>query len=191
MTDSIMQTIEKTAKRSRLATTSLILGIVSILTLGLLSLPCIICSHIARSKIKKGTVSGSRSATAGLVMGYLSLVILIAGAYWSSTRPNYVLHTLPSGKTIKLISIKKWREVGESDSLVLQYQTDINLKSKDELKKEVENIWQFLKVEVEKEGLTKARILAHSEAKGKFVKKRSGYGFVIVKQDGGRWKFLD
>jgi len=104
-------------------------------------------------------------------------------------RPTYTPYTLPSGKQIKLIGLQKFREVGGENSLALLYQTDIDLNSKEELKREAQHIWQFLRVDAEKDGVTKARILAHGPTTGRFRKKRSGFGFLIERQEDGTWKF--
>src|SRR5881397_1557992 len=57
---------------------SLVLAILSF-TCGWLftAIPAVICGHIARSKIRKsgGTVGGKGIATAGLILGYIALVI--------------------------------------------------------------------------------------------------------------------
>jgi hypothetical protein len=191
VTEPTEQAVECAHRKSRLAVVSLIFGILTLPTLGLLSIPCIICGHLAHRRIKKGFVSGKRLAIAGLIMGYVGIFLFVASVYWSSTRPAYTPYTLPSGKTIKIMAFQKWIEAGEDNSLVLRYQTDIDLNSKDELRKEVEHIWQFLRINVEKEGMTKARILAQTPATGRFVKKRSGFGFLIEKQVDGTWQFRD
>ncbi len=67
---------------SKLAVTSLVLAIITLLTAGLpLLLGAIVCGHIALRAIKKsqGTISGRGVAIAGLVTSY---VILIAAAIW-------------------------------------------------------------------------------------------------------------
>jgi hypothetical protein len=66
--------------KTGLATTSLVLGILSIICLGpLLGIPAIICGHIARGKIKRspGGYAGGGMALAGLILGYLSLVLAL------------------------------------------------------------------------------------------------------------------
>ena len=62
-------------RTSGLALASMILGILSFLTVGLTSLPAVICGHLSLSRIKKaaGAVSGHGFAVAGLVMGYVGL----------------------------------------------------------------------------------------------------------------------
>src|SRR5215467_1849495 len=67
------------------ATASLILGILSILCLGLLTgLPAIILGHISRGNIEqsRGRLTGAGMALAGLILGYVSIVstILIIAA---------------------------------------------------------------------------------------------------------------
>jgi Domain of unknown function (DUF4190) len=60
---------------------SLVLAILSF-TCGWLftAIPAVICGHIARSKIRKagGTLGGMGAATAGLVLGYIALVLNVA-----------------------------------------------------------------------------------------------------------------
>jgi|GEM_PF-366601 len=81
------------SKTSGLAIASLVLGLLSIFTVGLFSLPAVICGHIALSQIKKsaGAVLGKGMAIAGLIMGYLMFLIgvivmigMIAGVVFGS-----------------------------------------------------------------------------------------------------------
>jgi hypothetical protein len=178
-------------RRSRLAVSSFILGILAIALFGLTSVPCLICGHMARRRIRRAGLTGSGLAITGLTMGYLGILLFGITTYISSMRAVYRPYTLPSGKVVKLIGIKKWIEVGGENSLALLYQTDIDLESKEELREEVEHIWQHFRVNVEKEGMKKARILAHGPTKGRLVRKRAGYGFVIVKQPDGSWQFSE
>ena len=61
---------------------SLVLAVLSF-TCGwlLTAIPAVICGHIARSKIRKsgGALRGKRIATAGLILGYLALVLGVMG----------------------------------------------------------------------------------------------------------------
>jgi hypothetical protein len=65
-------------KTSVLAIWSLVLGILSIMCLGLPGIPAVICGHIALSKIKKsgGTETGGGLAIAGLITGYFGTFIV-------------------------------------------------------------------------------------------------------------------
>lgn len=63
------------SKTSALSVVSLIMGILGIFIFG--SLIAIICGHIARSQIRKsdGALSGDGMAIAGLVLGYIGIII--------------------------------------------------------------------------------------------------------------------
>jgi hypothetical protein len=63
-------------RTSGLAMASLIVGIVSILTCGILSIPAVILGHLGLSATKKPDVQGRGLAVAGLVLGYVQLVIV-------------------------------------------------------------------------------------------------------------------
>jgi hypothetical protein len=61
-----------------LATTSLVLGILSMVCFGVLTgIPAIICGHIARGRARSAPMQhgGAGMALAGLIMGYISLVM--------------------------------------------------------------------------------------------------------------------
>ncbi|MEE2937251.1 MAG: DUF4190 domain-containing protein, partial [Planctomycetota bacterium] len=71
-----------TSEQSGLAITSMVFGILAWVScgcnLGMLSLPAIICGHIALSKANKGEAGGKGFAVAGLATGYSSLLPAIA-----------------------------------------------------------------------------------------------------------------
>ena len=78
-TPTIPQTVPHTPA---VAIWSLILAVLSF-TCGWLftAIPAVICGHIARSKIRKsgGALDGKGIATAGLILGYIALVLCIIG----------------------------------------------------------------------------------------------------------------
>lgn len=70
------------ATNAGLAIAALVIGIASLVTCGMLgvgALAAIICGHIALSKITKsqGALKGRGMAMAGLMMGYVSIVLLV------------------------------------------------------------------------------------------------------------------
>jgi len=80
MTTNISIVPPPTQKTDALAIWSLVLGILSYVCLGpLAAIPAIICGHIARSKIKSSAESlgGSGMALAGLILGYVDMVIFV------------------------------------------------------------------------------------------------------------------
>lgn len=75
-------------KTAGIAITSLVLGIVGLLTIWLCGLgvlcaiPAVICGHIGYARVKQsaGALAGRGLAMAGLIMGYLSIGLLVAAA---------------------------------------------------------------------------------------------------------------
>lgn len=61
-----------------LAIWSLVLGILGMFSLGLTSIPAIICGHLSHGRIRKsaGSLTGQGLAIAGFVLGYISLVVM-------------------------------------------------------------------------------------------------------------------
>ena len=61
------------------AIASMILGIAGIFTCGLASIVAVILGHVSRGEIKRsgGRQQGSGMALAGLILGYIMLVLLV------------------------------------------------------------------------------------------------------------------
>ena len=76
---------EQQKKTAGIAITSLVLGIIGLLTIwlcglgALFAIPAVICGHIGSARIKKsgGTLAGSGLALAGLITGYISVALLV------------------------------------------------------------------------------------------------------------------
>ena len=71
------------ASTNTLAIVSLVLGILGLTFIPLLASVCaVVCGHIARGQIKRTGEGGSGFATAGLIIGYVSiaLFVVIVGA---------------------------------------------------------------------------------------------------------------
>ncbi|WP_308191867.1 DUF1707 and DUF4190 domain-containing protein [Kitasatospora humi] len=61
------------APNNSMAVASLVLGLLCVPTMGALGLPAVITGHVARGQISRTKESGDGMATAGLVLGYLSV----------------------------------------------------------------------------------------------------------------------
>lgn len=71
-------------RSNQMATASLILGLLCLPTMGLLAVPAVVTGHVAKAQLRAGDEGGDGMATAGLVLGWLSiggwaLLILLAG----------------------------------------------------------------------------------------------------------------
>jgi len=77
---------EQQKKTAGIAITSLVLGIIGLLTIWLcgigvlFAIPAVICGHIGYSRVKKsaGALAGDGLALSGLIIGYLSIALLAA-----------------------------------------------------------------------------------------------------------------
>ncbi|GAA1069114.1 hypothetical protein GCM10009665_76040 [Kitasatospora nipponensis] len=64
----------KPVSNNGMATASLVLGLATFPTFGLLAIPAVITGHVARNQIRQSGERGDGMAVAGLWMGYLSMV---------------------------------------------------------------------------------------------------------------------
>ena len=90
-----MNELARTAKTSAQAIWSLILGILSFLCFGLFTgIPAVICGHLARSNIRKsqGALTGSGMALAGLILGYIGIVVTTIGIVAAIAIPNFIAY---------------------------------------------------------------------------------------------------
>jgi len=60
-----------------MAVASLILGLTQPMTLGLTTIPAVVCGHIARRQIRRTGESGSGLAVAGLTFGWIGVALLL------------------------------------------------------------------------------------------------------------------
>ena len=83
------------ARTSALAVWSLVLGILSLLCIGLFAgIPAIICGHMGRSRIKQsnGALTGGGMALAGLILGYIGTVIVTISIIAAIAVPNFIAY---------------------------------------------------------------------------------------------------
>jgi hypothetical protein len=99
----------------------------------------------------------------------------------------------PSGKAIKILSItqyqypKKLDGTQPSNSLVLNYQSDVDVDDHSALLKEAQGIWPWLELSADADGFTSAILRAHAPAVSAFgVSRDHGFGFVFEKK-GQTW----
>ncbi len=66
---------QATPTTNSMAIASMVLGLAEFFTLGLTSVPAVICGHIARRQMKETSERGDGLATSGLVLGYMAIII--------------------------------------------------------------------------------------------------------------------
>jgi len=98
---------------------------------------------------------------------------------------------LPSGRTVRIMSIVPMHFSSGPPALMLQYQTDLKIANKTELRKEVDDVWTVFRLDAEKGNFSNAIISANEVPSGGFVKHSNSYNFVFEKRTDGTWKCLD
>jgi len=126
-----------------------------------------------------------------LILGCLAAMVLALPGC-GSTDTGYTVHKLPSGREVKVIGITKMFFTKGDPALMLKYRTDLRLEDHDQLRKEVEEVWQVFRVDVERAGLKAAVISVQEQPKRVLIVSTSkGYNFVVKKSEAGTWEFLD
>lgn len=99
---------------------------------------------------------------------------------------------LASGRELNVTSINKYTFPNGEVGLILSYQTEIPIQNLEELKKEVAEVWEVFRVDVEAANANAGIIRAtHIEDDGVFVKNGKGYGFVYKKNTEGKWYLIE
>ena len=128
-----------------------------------------------------------------LILGCLGLtaaLLMLSGC--GSMEPGYTVHKLPSGREVKVLGITKIFVKKGDSALMLQYRTDLRLDDHEQLRKEVEELWQAFPVDVERAGLKAAVISVQETPKRMLIVTMSkGYNFVVTKSEAGAGEFLD
>jgi hypothetical protein len=118
----------------------------------------------------------------------LTFALALAGC--SGQAQQLQLKTLPSGKQIRMIGMGPIHFTKEPPGLMFQYQTDLKIADVKKLRREVDEIWDALRVDAEKGRYTTAIISANEVPSGTFVKKNATYNFVFQKRADG-WHCLE
>jgi hypothetical protein len=113
-----------------------------------------------------------------LILGGLTAIVLtLTGC--GSVDNNYTVQRLPSGREVKT-------------ALMLKYRTDLRLDDHEQVRKEVEEIWQVFRVDVERAGMKAAIISVQKPGTQILIVSTSkSHNFVIQKSEAGTWEFLD
>lgn len=120
-------------KNSALAIASLVLGILGVICCSVITgVPAVICGHIARAKIKRdASLGGGSLALAGVILGYLSILIMVVGLVISWSTIKVGLEYGPVGLRVAQI------QPIESAIAKIGYPADTGVKSVAALKEEL------------------------------------------------------
>ncbi|HEY9788629.1 MAG TPA: tetratricopeptide repeat protein [Candidatus Obscuribacterales bacterium] len=105
----------------------------------------------------------------------------------STHQPRYTVKTLPSGRKIKLYFVGPLIFADGDQALLLSYQTECELGDKEALKKEVDEIWSYFKLDAGLAGFKHAVITAHEEPHGVGVQTAKVKNY-LFERDNNRWK---
>ncbi len=103
---------------------------------------------------------------------------------------NVTLHTLSSGKQVRVLAEGKVTFKEGPPALMLKYETDISFDDTASLRKEAEEIWRDFKDEAEKYGYTTAILSANQPSRGGTASFGKMYNFVFVKNEAGEWHLV-
>jgi hypothetical protein len=95
---------------------------------------------------------------------------------------------LHSGKQVLVLGIGRISFTNDSPALMLKYQTELSIDDKESLRREVEEIWEQFKADVEKQGLTQAIIRANEPASGSLIKRNRTFNYIFKKTASGKWE---
>ena len=119
-----------------------------------------------------------------------AMVLVLTGC--GSSDSGYTVHRLPSGREVKVLGVSKMFFSKGDPALMLKYRTDLRLEDQEQLRKEVEEVWQAFRVDVEQAGLKAAIISVHEPpTRVLIVSTNKSFNFVIQKSAAGNWEFLD
>ncbi len=94
---------------------------------------------------------------------------------------------LPSGKPVKVLSVGKIAFSNDVPALILSYQTDLNATDLPAMEKEIDEIWNTFRVDVERAKLTSAIIRANNMQKGFIISTGESHAVVYRKGQDGKW----
>jgi hypothetical protein len=136
--------------------------------------------------------AGVKWAVVGLALNVFALGISgVACLMLFFPAPQAPLYTLPSGKQIRILSVIPAHFPQGPPTLIMNCETDIPIEEMAALRKEVDEIWEIFRTDVESAHMTMAAIrMTHNEGTG-WITTGKGYGFVYEKRADGKWHCLD
>ena len=113
-----------------------------------------------------------------------ALALLVA---CGNGQPAVKIIKLPSGKPVKVLSVGKVAFSNDVPALILSYQTDLKIADLPAVEKEINEIWNSFRVDVERAKLTSGIIRANNLKKEFIISTGESHAVVYRKGPGGQW----
>jgi hypothetical protein len=98
---------------------------------------------------------------------------------------------LPSGRVIRVLAMAPLHYTnGNPPSLMLQYETDLQVSEIEALRKEADEIWPVLQIDANRGKYKSAIVSAREVPHGLFIKNSKAFSFVYEQGPDGAWKRL-
>ena len=101
--------------------------------------------------------------------------------------PEYELVTAPSGRQLKIEEVSEIARAGGGAAMRLAYHSDVDLTDLSALQREVDDVWQTFRDQVEQRGLRFAVIRASQWEKPGWERRGLAVQFVVERGQDGAW----
>lgn len=114
----------------------------------------------------------------------LAFVALVGCGPGGLFQPAY---TLPSGKTVPLLSLKTTYSSTGGSTMMLRYETALPITDMPGIEKEMEEVWSAFRLEVEKAGHANAIIQVNTPSEGIVFTVKKAHTHVYAQSQDGKW----
>ena len=125
-----------------------------------------------------------------VILGLAAVLLTAPRAQAAPLAANQTIK-LPSGHTIKVLSISKVEYSKGVMALMVRYQTALSVDERNALSQEVDDVWKIAQKDVEHYGYTDAIISSNEVPKGIFVTSKRMLNFLYEKGPDGNWTRLN
>ena len=115
-------------------------------------------------------------------------LLLAALTACSQDATPYQLRKLPSGRELRILSVRPIGFQSGETALMLKYQTLLKVADTASLRTEVEDIWSAFRVDAESAHVSSAIISALEVPSGFIIKRGKGFNFVFARGPDGSWR---
>jgi hypothetical protein len=121
-----------------------------------------------------------------LALGFAALFLTALRLPAAGLTENEILK-LPSGRTVKVLSVSKVEYSKGVMALMVRYQTSLSVDQHKALSDEVDEVWKCAAKDAERAGYSEAIISSNEVPKGIFVTANRMLNFIFEKGADGKW----